>query len=79
MPFFQRRRVMYILNLSAASVQAYVPSSAPPYEPVVFYDLILFSGAIGKQVLVGLGIQVLFVFALASAGMAIVRYQQQER
>ena len=37
------------------------------------------SGAIGKQVLVGLGIQVLFVFALASAGMAIVRYQQQER
>ncbi len=37
------------------------------------------SGAIGKQVLVVLGIQVLFVFALASAGMAIVRYQQQER
>lgn len=37
------------------------------------------SGAVGRQVLSGMGIQILFVFALAGIGMAIVKYQQQER
>ena len=57
------------------------------FLPVYWYEVVNnflmeyedVSGAIGKQVLAGMGIQVLFVFALAGIGMAIVKYQQQER
>lgn len=70
------------LNVMGAQVKA-----VAKFLPVYWYEVVNnflmeyedVSGAIGKQVLAGMGIQVLFVFALAGIGMAIVKYQQQER
>jgi len=37
------------------------------------------AGEVGRQVWQGIGIQVLFLFAMAGISMAIAKYQQQER
>jgi len=60
---------------------------AASFLPVYWYEKVNnlladhaeIAGEVGKQVWQGIGIQVLFLFALAGIGLAIVKYQQQER
>lgn len=51
------------------------------YEKVnnLLMDYADISKEVGRQVWQGIGIQVLFLFALAGIGLAIAKYQQQER
>lgn len=70
------------LSLLAAPVKK-VAAFLPVYWYEKVNNLLMehaeISGEIGTQVWQGIGIQILFLFALAGIGMAIAKYQQQER
>lgn len=70
------------LNIMAPQVKA-VSKFLPMYWYETVNNLLIdyedISGVVRKQVLTGMGIQMLFLFALAGIGIAIVKYQQQER
>ncbi len=68
-----------VLSDSVQKVASFLPVHW--YEKVnnLLADHAEIAGEIGRQVWQGIGIQVLFLFALAGVSLAIVKYQQQER
>ena len=70
------------LNVMGAQVKA-VAKFLPVYWYETVNNLLMdyeeITGTVREQVLMGIGIQVLFLLALAGIGLAIVQYQQQER
>ena len=68
-----------VLSGPVQSVASFLPVHW--YEKVnnLLVDHAEIAGGVGRQVWQGIGIQVLFLFAMAGISMAIAKYQQQER
>ena len=68
-----------VLSDSVQKVASFLPVHW--YEKVnnLLADHAEIAGEVGQQVWQGIGIQVLFLFALAGISLGIVKYQQQER